>query len=226
MAIIIIRTLIIYFTLLLMMRLLGKRQLGEMELSEFVVAALVADLAAHPLQDLGIPMINGLVPVFTLFCCEVFISWAAMRSIRLRVLLFGKPGVLIKDGHVVQKEMEKNRFTSDELMQELRNQGCMDISKIKYAILETDGRVNVIKYPEELPVTAKQMKIDCTDTGYPLTVISSGRIIETNLNRLSLDLDWLKAELEKNGIDDAGKVFLMTVNSARQCYMALKEDSK
>lgn len=226
MAIIIIRTLIIYFTLLVMMRLLGKRQLGEMELSEFVVAALVADLASHPLQELSIPMINGLVPVFTLFCCEVFISWAAMKSIRLRALLFGKPGVLIKDGQIMQMEMEKNRFTPDELMQELRNQGCMDISKIKYAILETDGRVNVINYPAELPVTAKQMGLDCTDTGYPLIVISAGRIVESNLKRLSLDIEWLKKELENKDIDSAEQVFLMTVNSARQSYIALKEESK
>ena len=138
-----------------MMRLLGKRQLGEMELSEFVVAALVADLASHPLQDLGIPMINGIVPVLTLFCCEVFISWAAMKSIRLRALLFGKPGVLIKDGQIMQQEMEKNRFTADELMQELRNQGCMDISKIKYAILETTGKISVIKNPEKFKLVTR-----------------------------------------------------------------------
>lgn len=216
----------IYFTLLLTMRLLGKRQLGEMELSEFVVAVLVADLASHPLQDLGIPMINGLVPVMTLFCCEVLISWAAMKSVRLRVLLFGKPAVLIKDGQIMQKEMIENRFTSDELMQELRNQGCMDISRIKYAILETDGRVNVIKYPGEMPVTADQMNIEYTDTGYPLTVISSGRILENNLKRLSLDLDWLKKELELNKIESAEKVFLMTVNSAQQSYIALAEEGQ
>ena len=226
MAIILIRTLIIYFTLLFMMRLLGKRQLGEMELSEFVVAALVADLASHPLQDLSIPMINGLVPVLTLFCCEVFISWAAMKSIRLRTLLFGKPAVLIKDGQIIQKEMEKNRFTSDELMQELRNQGCMDICKTKYAILETDGRVNVIKYPAELPVTAAQLNVDCVDTGYPLTVISGGRIVDSNLRRLSLDIAWLEKELNDRHIESAENVFLMTVNSAHQSYISLKEESR
>ena len=226
MAIIIIRTLIVYFTLLIMMRLLGKRQLGEMELSEFVVAALVADLASPPLQDLGIPMINGIVPVLTLFCCEVFISWAAMKSIRLRAILFGKPGVLIKDGQIMHQEMEKNRFTADELMQELRNQGCMDISKIKYAILETDGRVNVIKYPAEMPLTAAQMEIDCPDTGYPLIVISAGRIVESNLKRLSLDAGWLKNELQAKKIDCTDKVYLMTVNSAHQSFIALKEDAE
>lgn len=223
MAIILIRTLLLYTTLLVVMRLLGKRQLGEMELSEFVVAALVADLASHPLQDLSIPLINGIVPVLTLFCCEVFISGAAMKSIRLRALLFGRPGILIKNGCIMQKEMDKNRFTTDELMQELRNQGCLDISKIQYAILETDGRVNVIKYPAERPVTAGQMNIACNDGGYPITVISAGRINEENLKKLSLDKEWLNAELKSKGIDDAEKVFLMTVNEARQCYISAKE---
>ena len=123
------------------MRLLGKRQLGEMELSEFVLAALIADLAAHPLQDIGIPLINGLVPILTLFCCEVLISGATLKSVRLRSLFFGKPSVLILRGKVIQRELNKNRFSLDELMQELRNQGVLDISKIEYGILETDGRL-------------------------------------------------------------------------------------
>lgn len=225
MAIIMIRTLIIYFTLLLMMRLLGKRQLGEMELSEFVVAALLADLASHPLQDLSIPMINGLVPVLTLFCCEVFIAWGAMKSIRLRTVLFGKPEMLIKDGCVIQKALEKNRFTSDELMQELRNQGCLDISKIQYAILETDGRVNVIKFPQEQPVTAGQMNAATENRGYPITVISAGKLNEDNMKLLSISRDWIEEELSRNGIDSIKNVFLMTVNENRQSYIAAKEAS-
>jgi len=223
MAIIIIRTLIIYFTLLLMMRLLGKRQLGEMELSEFVVAALVADLASHPLQDLRIPLLNGLVPVLILFCCEVFISWGTMKSIKLRTILFGKPCFLIKDGCIVQKEMEKNRFTSDELMQELRNQGCLDLSKVQYAVLETDGRVNVIKYPGDRPTTAGQMKIECRDGGYPVTIISAGKVNEDNLKLLSLDRSWLDEKLSEEGIDSIKKVFFMCVNHEKQCYISLKE---
>lgn len=226
MAIIIIRTFIIYFMLLLMMRMLGKRQLGEMELSEFVVAALVADLASHPLQDLSIPMINGIVPVLTLFCCEVFISWSTMKSIRLRGLFFGKPEILIKNGCIMQDKLIKNRFTTDELMQELRNQGCFDISKIQYAILETDGRVNVIKFPAERPVTAGQMNIDCDDGGYPITVISAGRVNEANLRLLALDKDWLTKTLAEKGIDSPQKVFFMSVNSKKQCYISAMEDTE
>ena len=223
MAIIFIRTLIIYFSLLLIMRLLGKRQLGEMELSEFVVAALIADLASHLLQDIGIPMINGLVPIVTLFCCEVLISGVAMKNIRLRALLFGKPSMLVEKGKIRQKEMKKNRFTTDELMEELRNQGYPDISSVEYAVLETDGRLSVIPYPSEAPVTPAQLKIEAEDKGYPVVVISDGHVIQSNLRLVGRDMNWLKQRLAALGVKDAESVFLMTVNSAGQDYYTIKE---
>ena len=223
MAIVFVRTLIIYFALVLIMRILGKRQLGEMELSEFVVAALIADLASHPLQDIGIPMINGLVPIVTLFCCEVLISGAAMKNIRLRALLFGKPSMLVEKGKIKQHEMKKNRFTTDELMEELRNQGYLDISAVEYAVLETDGRLSVIPYPSESPVKPSQLKIEAEDKGYPVVVISDGHVIESNLRLVGRDRNWLKKRLAALGVKDAEQVFLMTVNSAGQVYFAPKE---
>ena len=223
MAIVFVRTLIIYFALVLIMRILGKRQLGEMELSEFVVAALIADLASHPLQDIGIPMINGLVPIVTLFCCEVLISGVAMKNIRLRALLFGKPSMLVEKGKIKQHEMKKNRFTTDELMEELRNQGYLDISAVEYAVLETDGRLSVIPYPSESPVKTSQLKIEAEDKGYPVVVISDGHVIESNLRLVGRDRNWLKKRLAALGVKDAEQVFLMTVNSAGQVYFAPKE---
>ena len=223
MAIVFVRTLIIYFALVLIMRILGKRQLGEMELSEFVVAALIADLASHPLQDIGIPMINGLVPIVTLFCCEVLISGVAMKNIRLRALLFGKPSMLVEKGKIKQHEMKKNRFTTDELMEELRNQGYLDISAVEYAVLETDGRLSVIPYPSESPVKPSQLKIEAEDRGYPVVVISDGHVIESNLRLVGRDRNWLKNRLAALGVKDAEQVFLMTVNSAGQVYFAPKE---
>lgn len=223
MAIIFIRTLIIYFALVLIMRLLGKRQLGEMELSEFVVAALIADLASHPLQDIGIPMINGLVPIVTLFCCEVLISGVAMKNIRLRALLFGKPSTLVEKGKIRQREMKKNRFTTDELMEELRNQGYLDISAVEYAVLETDGRLSVIPYPSESPVTPSQLKIEAEDKGYPVVVISDGHVIESNLRLVGRDMNWLNKRLDALGVKNTETVFLMTVNAAGQVYFAPKE---
>ena len=223
MAIVFVRTLIIYFALVLIMRILGKRQLGEMELSEFVVAALIADLASHPLQDIGIPMINGLVPIVTLFCCEVLISGVAMKNIRLRALLFGKPSMLVEKGKIKQHEMKKNRFTTDELMEELRNQGYLDISAVEYAVLETDGRLSVIPYPSESPVKPSQLKIEAEDKGYPVVVISDGHVIRSNLRLVGRDMNWLKKRLAALGVKDAEQVFLMTVNSAGQVYYAPKE---
>ena len=223
MAIVFVRTLIIYFALVLIMRLLGKRQLGEMELSEFVVAALIADLASHPLQDIGIPMINGLVPIVTLFCCEVLISGMTMKNIRLRALFFGKPSMLVEKGKILQNEMRKNRFTTDELMEELRNQGYLDIGSVEYAVLETDGRLSVIPYPSEAPVKPSQLKLEAEDTGYPVVVISDGHVIRSNLRLVGRDMNWLKKRLDALGVKDAEQVFLMTVNSAGQVYYAPKE---
>lgn len=223
MAIIIIRTIIVYISLLVTMRLLGKRQLGEMELSEFVLAALIADLASLPLQDLGIPMINGLVPIITLFCCEVLIAGVGMKDIRLRAAFYGKPSLLIIRGKINQKEMHKNRFTPDELMQELRNQGTMDISTVEYAILETDGRLNVIPFADERPATAKQLGIQADDGGYPSIIISEGRVLEANLKHIGRDLNWMQKELKRLGQTDPKNIFLMTANQAGQIYLAERD---
>ncbi len=223
MAIVIIRTFTIYFSILITMRLLGKRQLGQMELSEFVLAALIADLAAIPLQDTGVPLINGLVPILILFSCEFLISGAALKSVRLRGVLFGKPSILISRGKIDQRELRKNSFTVDELMQELRNQSCLDISQIEYAILETDGKLSVILYPAERAVTASQLGLDAGPCGYPTVIISDGRVLERNLRSMGKDMNWLNGQLKDRGCRDAGGVFLMTLNSSGQIYFAPKD---
>ncbi len=225
MAIVIIRTLIVYAALLVTLRLLGKRQLGEMELSEFVLAALVADLASNPLQDLGIPMINGLVPILILFCCEVLIAGLAMKNIRIRDTLFGKPSLLIVKGRINQREMRRNRFFTDELMQELRNQSILDISQVEYAILETDGKLNVIPFADFLPATAAQLGVETDGGGYPSIIVSDGRVLEENLKGMGRDLSWLQKELRRQGQGDVKKVFLMTLNQAGQVYFAQKEEN-
>jgi len=224
MAIVLIRTLIIYFTLLVTMRLLGKRQMGELELSELVVASLMADLAAHPLQDIGIPMINGLVPVLTLFCCEVFVAALTMKSIRLRSLLFGRPSLIIQRGKILQKEMHANRFTLDELMQELRMQGIYDISRVQYAVLETNGTLNVMPYPEDKPATARMLGIAVDDESYPSIVINNGRVLENNLKVLGFDKNWLNKQLEREGSGSPDSIYIMVADRDGHCYIARKED--
>lgn len=224
MAIVLARTIIIYLTLLVTMRLLGKRQLGEMELSEFVVAALMADLAAHPLQDIGIPLLNGIVPVLTLFCCEVFIAAASMRSVKFRSLLFGRPSLLIEQGKILQHEMKANRFTPDELMQELRNQDIYDISRVQYAVLETDGTLNVMPYPEDKPVTARMMKLETEAESYPSIVINNGRVLENNLRWLGFDSNWLSKKLKSEKLGSPENIYLMIADRQGHTYIAKKEN--
>ncbi len=223
MAIVLVRTLIIYFALLLAMRLLGKRQLGEMELSEFVVAALIADLASHPLQDMGIPLINGLVPILVLFCCEVLIAGLSLKSIRLRSLIFVKPSLLIVKGRILQQEMFKNRFTLDELMQELRAQGVSDLNSVAYGILETNGKLSLLLSPADSPVTAGQLQVQTQDTGYPSIIISDGRVLEANLRHLGYDRLWLDKQLKAHGLSSPEQVFLMTTSDTGAVYCAAKE---
>ena len=148
MAIVLLRTIIIYTTLLLCMRIMGKRQLGELELSEQGVSVLAADLASLPLQDVGIPLINGLLAILTLFCLELILSGLVLRFHRLRGLLFGRPCFLVEKGVINQKEMHRNRFTVDELTEELRRQSVTDVATVDYAVLETDGKSATAYFPD------------------------------------------------------------------------------
>lgn len=200
------------------MRLMGKRQLGELELSELVVAVLISNVAAHPLQDIGIPIMNGILPVIILLCCELIISGFIVKSVRFRAFICGKPSILISSGVIDQDEMKQNRFTLDELYEELRNQGVLDVSLVKYAVLETDGKLNLVMFPAERPVTASQMQIKVNDTGYPMIIVNNGRLIGENLKKCGKDRKWLDKKLERRKVKRVNDVYLMTLNAADQIY--------
>ena len=220
--IIFIRTLIVYTALLVFLRLLGKRQLGEMELSEFIVASLIADLASNPLQDIGMPLLNSLIPIVTLFCCELMISALTLRSIRLRALLFGKPSLLIDHGRIVQKEMGRNRFTLDELMQELRSLGVRDIAAVEYAFLETNGKLSVLQYASQSPPSADDLQVSVVNCGFPRILISDGRLIRENLRKSGFEEKWLMKQIKPYG-GNIADIFLMTVDDASRVYCVQKE---
>lgn len=225
-AIILIRTIIIYVALLISMRLMGKRQLGEMEISEFIVAALIADLAATPLQDIGIPFINGLVPIITLFTLETIIAGMSMKSVKVRKLLFGTPEIIIKNGKIDQSKMLKNRFTLDELMQELRSKGLLNASTVEYGVLETNGKLNIILKTDEQPLTPKLMNINTESPGYTYIIINEGRIISNNLKLMGRDENWLYKELKNMKINRAESVYLFTLSENGNIFCQKKENSK
>ena len=226
MAISIIRTVIVFLALIISMRVMGKRQLGELEPAELVIAVLISDLASHPLQDPGIPLLYGLIPVITLLCCEVLISAGLMKSVRFRTIVCGKPSLLISNGKIMQEEMRKNRVTLDELMEELRKKDISDISTVRYAILETDGTLSTILYAAKSPVTPEQMGIVAEEYGYAVIVINDGRILDNNLKILGFDRSWLDKRLHELGVKNADEVYFMTVNSLGTIYFAKKEKQK
>ena len=223
MVIVLLRTIIIYFVLLGCMRIMGKRQLGELELSELVVSVLVADLASLPLQDIGIPLMNGLVSILTLFCLELIFSGVVLRFGRLRSVLFGKPCFLVENGVINQKEMRRNRYTVDELTEELRRQSILDLNSVEFAVLETDGTLNVMLIPEERPVTAGQLSCAASSPGYPYILISDGRILTGNLPKCGRDETWLREECLRRGVENPKNVFLMTCTTEGKIYFATKE---
>ncbi len=224
MAIIFIRTVILYFAILISMRVMGKRQLGELEISEFIVAALIADLAATPLQDIGIPLLNGLLPIMIMFCLEIIIAGLNMKSIRLRKFTYGKPEIIIRNGRINRGAMMRNRFTLDELMQELRSQGQSDAGRIAYGVLETNGRLSIILMPAEQPASASMLGIATEDTGYAHIIVNDGRILDKNLALLGRDRRWLDNELRRRGIKSANDVYILTLSETGSVFCQSKEE--
>ena len=149
MIIILLRTVILYIFIIFGIRLLGKRQVGELEPTELVLALLIADLASVPMQENGIPLLAGLIPIVTLLCLSMIMSVLMMRSIKFRALLCGRPSILIENGILKQKELSKNRFTLDELMEELRGKGISSIADVKYAILENSGQLSILPWTRQ-----------------------------------------------------------------------------
>ena len=223
MAIIFVRTVILYFAILISMRIMGKRQLGEMEISEFIVAALIADLAATPLQDIGIPLLNGLVPIIIMFCFEIIIAGLNMRSVKLRKLTYGRPEIIIRDGRIIREAMHKNRFTLDELMQELRAQGLTDTDQVEYAVLETNGQLSIILKSGDQPATASQMGVDADDVSYAHIIINEGRILDNNLKLLGRDRRWLANELKRQNLRSADEVYILTLSENGSVFCQAKE---
>jgi uncharacterized membrane protein YcaP (DUF421 family) len=196
-----------------------------MEPSELVLAMLISDLAAVPMQDFALPLMAGLIPIITLLCITMILSVLALKSIRFRKLLCGAPTIVVKDGKVLPKAMNKVRMSVDELMQELRLQGVTDYQTVKYAILETSGQVSVVLNNADQPATAAQLRANPVETGLPLILINDGRLMEEHLKRRGLEQVWLEKELKKHGFRRYDQVFLMTIDESGQVYVVAKEES-
>lgn len=217
-----LRTILLYLVLLACVRLLGKRQIGQMEASEFVVTMLVADLAAIPMQDVAIPLFSGLVPILTVLGAEFVLAGLCLRSIRLRRLLCGKPVILVENGRLLQQNLRRTRVTMDELTGHLREKDILDLRTVQYAILETNGNLSVFPYPSEVAPSAKDLHVHPKDRFLPVTIVSDGHLLTENLSYAGKDEAWLRKTLGDYRATVAG-TWLLTVDKSGSVLWLGKE---
>lgn len=220
-----IRTIILYIILIAVIRMMGKRQIGQMEASEFVVTMLVANLASIPMQDGGIPLFSGIVPIVTVLGMELVLSTASLRSIRLRKLLCGKPVILIENGKILQENLRRTRVTIDELTGHLREKDVLDLSSVQYAILETSGNLSVFPYPKDRPASAKEAGIQAQKQYLPWTIISDGKLLEDNLRIAKKDMAWVKRVLRQQNAD-IEDTWLLTVDGGDRIAFYRREEKR
>lgn len=193
-----IRTIILYLVLIFSVRLMGKRQIGQMEASEFVVSMLIADLAAVPMQDIAIPLFSGIVPLLTVLGLELTLSFLVMKSVVFRRFLCGKPVILIDNGKILQENLRRTRITMEELMGQLRQKDVLDINNVQYAILENGGSLSVFLYASKQPASAEDSKVRVKRQSLPVTIITDGYLSREDLNRAGKDMVWLRHTLGKH----------------------------
>ena len=219
-----IRTILLYLVLIAVVRLMGKRQIGQMEPAEFVVTMLVANLAAIPMQDGGIPLFSGFVPIVTVLGVELVLSALSMKSVRLRKILCGKPVILVENGNILQKNLKKTRITLDELTGHLREKDVLDLQSVQYAILETNGNVSVFPYSKEKPASAKEAGVQVKKQYLPVTIVSDGEVMGKNLIKAGKDMDWVHQVLGERQatVEDT---WLLTVDGSDRIVFYRKEET-
>lgn len=211
MLVIIVRTLILYIVVVVSVRIMGKRQIGEMQPSELVVAIMISDLASVPMQTIDIPLLAGVVPVLTLLVGEVTMSFISLKSKRLRRYITGEPSIVVYNGHINEHELERMRFNLNDLLEQLRLSGCPDISKVRVAVLETNGQLSVLESSKD-------------ESGLPYMLIADGEINRSELERAERTEKWLKSKLNCDPKD----VFSAMLDTSGKLHIQKKgeEDKK
>lgn len=221
----VIRTVILYAVLVLAMRIMGKRQLGELQPSELVVTLLLSDLAAVPMQENGLPLTNGLLPILVLVALELLLSGAMLKFPWVARLVAGTPMTVIRDGRLQEPVMRKLRISVEDLTEALRQQEVFDIRQVQYAVAETNGHISVYCYPRFQPATAEDVGRSPADEGMPVVVISDGRLCAWGLALCGLDEAWVERILEDHRCSREA-VFLLTASKSGKHYLLKRDEVK
>ena len=209
-----IRTILLYIVVIVAMRLLGKRQIGELEPSELAITILISELAAIPMQDSAQPLATGLVPIVVLLALGLLTSILTVASPFLRRVIFGKPSIIIENGKMNQREIRRLRLSVDELAEELRLKDVTNIQTVKFGIVETNGRLSIILNDGDAPVTRRDMKIHIdSPSPLPYTIIANGRLLRSNVKKVGLSQNRIENELQKRNISRVSDVFYMSCDT-------------
>ncbi|EJO5348965.1 DUF421 domain-containing protein [Clostridium botulinum] len=222
MFIVLVRTIILYILVILSMRLMGKKQIGELEPFELAITIMISELASLPMQDSRIPLLHGIVPILTLLILQNIFSIMQLKSEKIRSLINGEPSILIEKGKINFQELKNQRFNINDLMEELRLQGYYDLENIEYAILETSGQLSVIPKTEECPVTKKDLFIQTTQEKLPVTLILDGKLNIKNLKLIKKDEKWLQNKLKELNINSYDELLIAILNSKGSLYYQKK----
>ncbi len=219
-----VRTILLYAVIIAAVRLMGKRQISELQTSELVVTLLISDLASIPMQDTGQPLASGLVPIAVLVMCEILISALMVKSTKFRRLICGKPIIVISDGVVQPGEMRRLRMTTEDLVEQLRQKNVFSIQDVAYAIVETNGKMSVIKKPDKEQPTAGMLGVALPDCGLETVVVSDGVISDFSLKLCEKNRDWLEGVLQGQNLG-LNEIFLMTANRKGDFFIVKREAS-
>lgn len=217
------RTVILYLCVVVALRIMGKRQLGELQPSELVIALMISDLAAIPIESDEIPIIRGILPVFTLVLIEFIFSVLIMKSEFFRKLITGTPTKIISDGDFDEKQLKKLRITFDDVMEQLRLAGYTSLSEIDSAIIETNGQLSIIPKESSRPVVCGDLDITPKQTHLPYTLISDGKLRKNNLESSGISEKWLKDRLKKYNITDYSQVTFLSVTDKKDIVLQISE---
>lgn len=225
MLIALIRSVILYVFVIFSIRLMGKRQLGELQPSELVITILLSNIATLPIEDTNIPMIMGLIPIIILVSLDVIISNLTLQSKTLRKFISGSPRIIIQDGKINQQEMRKLRYSIDDLMESLREINIFDIKDVQFAIVETTGKINVYQKFGAQNVTAQMMGLKGTNENPPVVLISDGKLLKKAFNNTKLGEGWVWQLLKEKKLQ-IKDVFLLSADDNGDYYLVKKENGK
>ena len=219
---VVVRTVFFYLFLICIMKLMGKRQLGQLQLSELVTTLLLSEIAADPITNPDVPLLHAVVPIMMLFVFEILISFTATKVPKFKKLFDGVPCIVVVKGKLDQKQLRKNRISLDELLSEMRKKDIYDISDVEYAILEQNGQLSIAPKSPHLGVTKGDLGIKEKECGISHPLVIDGHIYDYNLNLLGKNRDWLFRELKKLGTQYK-KVFLFSMDDAGNSNLILKD---